>query len=68
MTAIHIPAGMYISKKEAAEAKGVNHQTVQQWISKGWLPALFIGGAYIINVNDLQTVSTPAPGRKAAAK
>lgn len=68
MSAIYIPAGMYISKKEAAQRRNVNHQTIQQWIQKGWLPSIYIGGAHIIRVDDLDSVKPPEPGRKAAAK
>jgi excisionase family DNA binding protein len=50
----YIPAGNYLTKKEIAERCEVIHQTVQQWISRGYLPALDIPGlGYIVNEADL---------------
>jgi excisionase family DNA binding protein len=61
---IHVPGGDYYTKAQVAELRGVIHQTVQQWIQKGWLPAIYIGGAYLVNVKDLEGFEPPKPGRK----
>lgn len=62
MHPLYIPEGHYYSKAQVAELRGVLRQTVQQWIEKGWLPALYIGGAYLINAKDLEGFETPRPG------
>ena len=65
MKSIHIPDGNYLSKKQVAEQCDVIHQTVQQWIEKGWLHAIEIDGlGYIINEADLTAfLSKPRPKR-----
>jgi excisionase family DNA binding protein len=60
---IFIPEGTYLTKTEVAEQRGVIHQTVQQWIDKGWLPAIQIRGlGYIVNVKDLEGFEPRKPG------
>lgn len=59
----HIPEGDYLTKAQAAQQRGVIHQTIQQWIDKGWLPAIQIPGlGYLINQKDIQAFTPPKPG------
>jgi hypothetical protein len=61
----YIPAGNYLTKKQIAEQCGVIHQTVHQWIEKGWLLALQIPGlGYIIEDRALADfLAKPRPQR-----
>lgn len=52
-----------ISTAEAAEKLGVHITRVQVLIREGRLPALMVGGSYIINEDDLKLVKDRKPGR-----
>ncbi len=65
----HIPEGYYLTKTEIAELHGVIPGTVQQWIDKGWLPAIkipYLG--YIVNARDLENFQPAKPGPKSPRK
>lgn len=61
---IHIPEGNYLTKQEVAAVLGVAHQTVNDWIKRGLLPAIYIGGAYLVNAADLEGFTFPKRGRR----
>ena len=53
-----------ISTDEAAARLGVSGRRVRQLIGEGKLPAQTIGGTYVINESDLDTVTVYGkPGR-----
>lgn len=61
-----IPDGYYYSKAEAAQVKGVYKATIQQWIDKGWIKSIKIGGTHIIEEKELFRFTPPKPGRRKA--
>lgn len=64
---LHIAEGRYFTKAQVARRYGVIHQTVQQWLDKGWLPSLLIPGlGHVINAQDLEGFAPPARGRRRA--
>ncbi len=64
---LRIAEGLYFTKAQVARRFGVIHQTVQQWLDKGWLPSLLIPGlGHVINAKDLQGFAPPARGRRRA--
>ena len=64
---LHIAEGRYFTKAQVAHRYGVIHQTVQQWLDKGWLPSLLIPGlGHVINAQDLEGFAPPARGRRRA--
>lgn len=65
--AIHIPTGNYYSIAQVAAIKQVDRRTVQQWIDKGWLKSIYIGGAHLIEENEIENLTRPKPGRKPQA-
>lgn len=52
-----------ITTAEAAEKLGVHRTRVQVLIRTGRLPALLIGGTYVIEEEDLALVADRKPGR-----
>ncbi len=66
---LRIAEGLYFTKAQVARRFGVIHQTVQQWLDKGWLPSLLIPGlGHVINAKDLEGFAPPARGRRAIAR
>jgi excisionase family DNA binding protein len=53
ITPTFLEAGRYIDKKQAATILNCHHDTIQYHIRQGHIPAVKIGGAYIINYNDV---------------
>jgi hypothetical protein len=64
---IYLANGFYLTKVQVARQWGVIHQTVQQWIDKGWLSSVQIPGlGHVINVRELEGFVPPKRGRKPA--
>ena len=56
-----------ISSSEAAKQLGVHITRVQVLIREGRLPALMVGGSYVIQEKDLRLVANRKPGRPVTA-
>jgi hypothetical protein len=64
---VYLANGFYLTKAQVAHRWGVIHQTVQQWIDKGWLSSVQIPGlGHVINVQELEGFVPPKRGRKPA--
>ncbi len=64
---LHIAEGHYFTKTQVARRYGVIHQTVQQWLDKGWLPSVLIPGlGHVINAKDLDSFAPPSRGHRRA--
>jgi len=57
-----------ISSAEAAKKLGVHITRVQVLIREGRLPAIQVGGTYVIQEGDLKLVANRKPGRPPAAQ
>jgi len=64
---LHIAEGHYLTKAQVARRYGVIHQTVQQWIDKGWLPSIKIPGlGHVIDAREVARFSPPRRSRSIA--
>jgi excisionase family DNA binding protein len=53
-TLTHAPARpVYLTTEDIASRYGVNEDTARRWIRQGRLPAIRIGGAYRVRLDDL---------------
>ena len=56
-----------MSLQEAADRVGVHYQTAYRWVREGTLPAVKVGGAYVVEPADIEALATardsprPAP-------
>lgn len=44
---------MFVTVREAADRAFVSERTIRRWIREGWLPALKMGGRYIMSLEDV---------------
>ena len=60
----YIPEGYYVTPEKASWLKGVKSRTIRQWIEKGWLRSIYMGGVHHIDVSELMGFQPPKPGPK----
>lgn len=50
---------MQLTTTQAAAEKGVQSDTIRQWIRKGWIPAQKLGRDYLIDADLLRNFERP---------